>query len=641
MTFKDVVIKNFKGGYHKYLAYFLSSSFSIMLFFMYSTVILNKELKGRDDTEVLSYVFYITLVAIALFSVFFINYAHTAFMKGRNKEFGVYISLGINTKELRNLTNIESLLISTIALFTGVGVGSLFSRLFQMVILNMLEIKDIPFSLDYKPFLLTLGVFLFIFSTVMIRTMIRMKSMDISSLLREARRTEGRKYSKKDPIFGGLGFIIMVSSVFFLFIIAGNNDLNSNSIVLISYMATAFLGVYLALSYGGNLIIHMIKKSRFYYKNILATTELHHKFNQNKKIIFILSVVSTMTIFLVASPFALFSLSETLAGMEKNHLEYVETATVNKLSRETQDQILKGKNFKSYNTLKFIYLSTKEGSSKLQNSKPIVSQSEYNSLTGSNIQLEEGEAYNVVLDWIPGDHGIKPGSRLKLCAGDASYSFLCKASRKGDWIAGMASFTSDSIIIINDLEYKQLSAEITGSNIGYYHFINFKNWKNSRDTATALKVALGGGELKVLSIVDTYEELKSGYSVFLFVSTVMGIMFFVAGGSVLYFKQFTELGEAKITFKKLFKVGITDKEMQSIIGKELLIIFFLPLLFGTYLGFSLIYLMTFIVGDVAGADAIIKEFMLNASVVVIIYFVSQSVFYFITKNKYIIEITKG
>ena len=71
------------------------------------------------------------------------------------------------------------------------------------------------------------------------------------------------------------------------------------------YMAVAFLGVYLSISKLGNLIIHLIKKSKYYYKNILSITELYHKFNQNKKIIFVLSVLSTMTIFLVASPFSL------------------------------------------------------------------------------------------------------------------------------------------------------------------------------------------------------------------------------------------------------------------------------------------------------------------------------------------------
>jgi ABC-type antimicrobial peptide transport system permease subunit len=136
---------------------------------------MNKDIKGRDDTVVLSYVFPITMVAIALFSIFFINYAHSAFIKGRNKEFGVYISLGMNAKELRKLINMENIIVCGASLLAGIGVGTLFARLFQMVIMSLLEIKDIRFNLDYLPFLITISVFLLIFATVMASTFFKMR----------------------------------------------------------------------------------------------------------------------------------------------------------------------------------------------------------------------------------------------------------------------------------------------------------------------------------------------------------------------------------------------------------------------------------------------------------------------------------
>lgn len=637
MTFKDVVLKNFKGSSKKYFAYFISGSFSIMLFFMYSTLILNKELTGREDTEVLAYVFPVTMVAIALFSVFFINYAHSAFIKGRNKEFGIYMSLGITLRELKKLVNIEILIISSASLVVGIGVGALFSRLFHMVILNLLEIKDISYYLDYKPILLTIAVFLFIFVTVVAGSILRMRRLDISTLIKEARRSEGKEYSKKDPILGGLGLLIMAFSVVFLVEIANNEELYSNPLVLMIYMITSFLGVYLALSNGGNLIIHLIKKSRYYYKNMLSITELHHKFNQNRKIIFVLSVLSTMTIFLVASPFSLLSLTETISEMDKNHLEYVETDKYNKLPEGALDKLLGGQKLTKDKTLKFIFLRFDKASDKNKILKPVISAEEYNALTGSNLVVSMGEAYNIKIDWVPGNHGIEPGSTYEFTDGINTYTYKFKDSRKGEWIAGLVSFPTDSIVVISGEDYGNLAVSVNEKNIGYYHLIDFKNWKDSEDAIADVKAALGESEFKVASIIETYTGLKIGYSVFLFVSTVMGILFFIAGGSVLYFKQFTELSEARVTFRKLFKIGISDKEMRNIIGKELLVVFFLPLIFGSFQGVSLIYLMTFIVG---GGD-IIKEFLTNAFILIAIYFLSQGVFYFITKQKYIHDIVKA
>lgn len=637
MTFKDVVFKNFKWNIKKYFAYFLSSCFSIFLFFIYATIIFNQDINHRNDTEVLSYVFPITMVAIALFSIFFINYAHSAFIKGRNKEFGVYISLGMDIKELKKMIHIENIVIYMASLIFGIGAGALFSRLFQMIIMKMLEIKNIRYYLDYKSFIVTFLVFLIIFMVVMTATGFRMSRLDINSLLQEARNSEGKEYDFKDLVFGTLGLFIMAGSVVFLGIIAKKDSLNSNPLILMIYMLTAFLGVYMALSHGGNLILHLIKGSSYYHKNMLFLTQLHYKFNQNKKIIFILSVLSTMTIFLVASPFSLLRLTETLAEMDKNHLEYVETDTMNKLSEEELHKIINKEKVTGDVTLKFIYLSTKRGSNSLKDSKPVISADEYNALTGGSIKLAKGEAYNIIIDWRPGYHGVKPGSMHELEVGGKAYPLRFIASQRGEWVAGTKSFPTDSVVVISKEDYSNISASITKKNIGYYHLIHFKNWKKSRTIVEELRKKLGAGELKVISIIDSYEDLKKGYSVFLFVCTVMGILFFAAGGSVLYFKQYTELPDSKAAFHKLYKIGITDKEMKKIIGKELMVVFFLPLIFGTFLGVSLMYLMTYIVGG----EAVINEFMKNAFIVVVIYFLSQGIFYAITKNKYNEEIVRG
>ena len=367
---------------------------------------------------------------------------------------------------------------------------------------------------------------------------------------------------------------------------------------------------------------------------MLAVTEMHYKFNQNNKIIFVLSVLSTMTIFLVASPFSLFSLSESIAEMDKNHLEYVETSTMNVETTWSHDYIEDNEEVIKNDKVKFIFLGTKEGNNSIGNSKPVVSDMEYNALTNRKIQVSKGELYNVSISWIPGNNGMTPGSKYTLYAGEDSFDFQIIDTKRDEWIAGVKSFSTNSIIVLNKEDYDMVAASVPSTNVGYYHLIDFKNWKNSMEIVTKLREEFGDSELKLISIVETYEELRKGYSVFLFVSTVMGILFFVAGGSVLYFKQYTELPEAKMTFQKLYKIGISEKEIKKIIGSELKVVFFLPLIFGSFLGVSLIYLMTYIVGG----DAIIKEFLSNAAIVVMIYFISQGIFYAITKNKYIREL---
>lgn len=634
MTFKNVAVKTFKKNIRNYSSYFLCSCFTIMLFFMYTTMLFNDDLKGTDQMELVGYVFPITLVAIGAFSVFFISYAHRTFIKGRNKEFGIYMSLGMNDKDIKNLVLLENVLIGGGSMVAGIAAGTLISRLFQMVVLSMMEIDNIEFQLSMKSYIVTIGVYLIIFAIVFIETNVKMKKMSIRLLLKDARQREGVEYRKRDTILGVIGFVIMIVSVVSVAIIASNDKWNSNLAILAIYMTLSFGGLYIAISHGGNYVIHLFKKSKNYYKHLVSVTQIHHKFNQNKNIIFILSILSTMTIFLVASPFALLRLSEDIALLDPYNLELIEGSNAYDISAEELNET-----FSKYDIYKSLDLPFIQGEIRLNGKeatlqKPIMSVSNYNQMVDQHIILEEGEGIHYILDWTPGLHGVVPGEQYDLLVVETNTTVTMKDSERSTW--NIIAFGNDGIIIVNDKDYDKLQGMASEENQYYYHGLQFRDWKKSGDSVVALKEILNEkAEYPINSTITGYNDLKKGYSVFLFVTTVLGILFFVASGSVLYFKQFSEIEEMKKTFFQMYKIGITRKEISQIISKELLIVFYLPLVFGSYMGVSLIYLMTFIVG---GGD-IIKQFIQTASVVIGIYFILQSMFFFITKKRYMIELT--
>jgi len=279
-----------------------------------------------------------------------------------------------------------------------------------------------------------------------------------------------------------------------------------------------------------------------------------------------------------------------------------------------------------------------------------VSQDNYNSVTGEKVQLKKGEALNVITDWRPGYHGINPQSTLNFHEGSRTFTFKVTESKVSKWIANVEAYKSSSGIVLNNEDYNYIKNNITVQNIGVIHGLSFKSWKNTGaivgkliDELNKKNENLQGKEqkinscLKVTSVVKNYESSKRGFSFFIFVTIIMGFLFFIAGGSVLFFKQYTELNNDKRRFIKLFKVGISEKEIKAIIAKELRVTFFTPLIMGNFLGYCLIYFLT----HLFGGEGIIKEFMTNATYVVIIYFLFQAVFYNITKRKYTNEILKA
>jgi putative ABC transport system permease protein len=267
----------------------------------------------------------------------------------------------------------------------------------------------------------------------------------------------------------------------------------------------------------------------------------------------------------------------------------------------------------------------------------------------AKIEVPKGQLINLITAWEPGYHGIVPSSTVNLMSGSNTFEFKVKDSYAAKWLTGANVYPSSSGIVLNNEDYAKIKAEIGLQNVGIIHIINFKDWEKTESAAEELKKALNEANnsaaiskdtaklFKPVSRITAFKSLKQGYSLFLFVTTIMGILFFIAAGSVLYFKQYTEINSAKVKFYKLYKLGTSDKEITGIISKELKLTFFVPLVLGAIMGYSFMYLMTFLVGG----GYIIKDFMINATAVVVIYFLFQVVFYLITKRKYVGEILES
>lgn len=656
MTFRDIALKNFKSQIKRYFSYFLCNSFSIMIFFMFSTLLFNDQLKSKSDADMTSMIFNIGVVAVALFSVFFINYAHSAFIQSRHKEFGVYMTLGMRSSDIRRMILMENVLIIFASFGAGLISGLVFSRIFQMIVLKLLNLDGIRYSLSFSSFWVTIVVFTAIFGSVIVMSSLAMRKLDISELLKKARQgDDGQGYGIRT---GLAGLLVLLCSFLLLYSITHEKQLKNNGPAILLYFLISFTGVYLIIACLGKTLHQLTKKSkRLYYPNILVTTEIHHKFKQHRKIFFILSVLSSMIVFLVASSFSLFSLSKSLSEMtQPHHLEYAELGEINKISSGVFEDILRhtGTPALQQSSLEFLSLPLEGYSNQtgLPGYKPVVSESAFEAATHEKLEIPTGQVYNIITTWEPGYHGIAPSDTLHLQAGTQTLAFTVKDSVHMSWVTGASVYPSNSGMVVSDQDYTRLKAMIPAGNIGHYRIAEFQDWEKSGDAIQALKAALQKGNsllsssqaktsisryLKVASRIDTYESLKKGYSLFIFITTSMGILFFIAAGSVLYFKQYTEISSTRARFYKLYKLGITEKEARRMISRELKFTFFTPLFFGSLLGYSFIYFMTYWLGG----EKVIDDFLLNATVVVAAYFLFQALFYLVTKQKYTSEILEN
>ena len=73
-------------------------------------------------------------------------------------------------------------------------------------------------------------------------------------------------------------------------------------------------------------------------------------------------------------------------------------------------------------------------------------------------------------------------------------------------------------------------------------------------------------------------DVNKMWSPIMFVGLFIGIVFFVSAGSFLYFRLYTDLDDDKEKFTAISKIGLTTREMNSVISKQITLLFFAPII---------------------------------------------------------------
>ena len=128
MNFRQLIIRNLRGNFRTYAAYFVSSAFAAMVFYIFSLLLfhpqLEENLSNSDTLSSLAKVgLSVALVVIALLSLLFLWYTFVVFLKRRKRDLAIYLILGIEEKDLRKILFVENALLGTCATVIRYWVG--------------------------------------------------------------------------------------------------------------------------------------------------------------------------------------------------------------------------------------------------------------------------------------------------------------------------------------------------------------------------------------------------------------------------------------------------------------------------------------------------------------------------------------
>ncbi|MGG0721546.1 FtsX-like permease family protein [Bacillus mycoides] len=597
MTFWQFAFKNVTCNSRAYFAYFLSSSFSIAVFFSFAVYLFHPKLQNFSMISEISGLMIFSEVVIVLFSFFFLLYSIGSFLKVRKKQFGILTVLGISKKQLHRLVFTENMLIGILSIFFGMQFGLVFSQFFLLVTAKITHVPGIYLYIPTNAFILTTIVFLGLFIAVSAFTPMLIRTKKALHLLKTNNvKQKERKPSILISLFGAIcllgGYILAVNPKYFFSVNPQVGVIYMvSSIFVIPALVT--IGTYFFFSQISFLLIYILKKRRSFYMkriNMLWISDLASRIRTNINMLFIVAMLSTVAFTMItflygfgkftkldvtrSSPFPFSYFSYDANPFANKHLTWLE-------------QQLQKENF-SYKKIEADLYETplkEDAGITTYNDIYAMKQSDYNKLAASlrmkQLFMSDNEAY------------VLSGSAYFTLFSQFDPSFNRKSITlsstntilqvKGYEQAGaIPSNFSYQTLILPDVVVNNLPS-IT-KHVSAYNY-NVQNWEKTYEIANNFMKKIQkdrqefqyeGPLIRSYESADSLYRITSGSAAYFLIGTFLGVIFFIGAGSVLYFRMYTDLTNEQEKYVAISKIGVTNAEMKRSATIQLSILFFVP-----------------------------------------------------------------
>ena len=611
------LIKNRKLYYPFALAVLLA----VTITYLFYSLSLNPNIGKIRGGETISMTLALGMVVVTIASGIIVLYANSFVMKNRSKELGVYGMLGLEKRHLISMVFKELLIFGSLTLTAGLGLGALFDKLIFALLLKLMNMK-VELVATFQPivFILVLIVFGAIFLGLIFINAFRIARMNALQLSRE--KASGEKKGRFLSLQTILGLISMGAGYYLA--VTVENPLNAVLIFFVAVLLVIF-GTYLLFNAGITVFLQILKKNKRYYyqpNNMISVSNLIFRMKKNAVGLATIAILSTMVLVTMSAATSIFKGSETFKKVMNPHDfgitgQNVEKEDINKLLDQyasdkgltvTKKEVLTYSNFGVANQEGTKLTIFEKGQNRVQPKTifMVFDQKDYENMTGQKLALSGKE-----VGLFTKNKELQGQKELTL--NDQTYTI--KEEIKKDFILEHVPnqyniLTSDyNYLVVPDL--KAFLDQYPNSSIfnQYYGGMNVtaseeEQLKLADDYAKFLnnfnsELNKEGSYVYGSNLADSSTQMSALFGGVFFIGIFLSIIFMVGTVLVIYYKQISEGYEDRERFIILQKVGLDQKQIKQTINKQVLTVFFLPLLFA-FLHLAFAYHMLSLILKVIG-----------------------------------------
>lgn len=643
MTFRQFAFNNVARNKRVYLGHFLSSTFAVIIFFTFGLIAYHPALKG-DITELSQTMnsfgkgsFQVSQYIIYIFSIFFILYSVSSFLKKRKREFGIMMILGLSPRQFNKLVFYENIIIGTMATIIGIGMGLVFSKLILLVSASILTVeKGLPFYFPSKAIAVTGIGFTLLFLIISIFTS---KMIRVTKLVELIKSEEKPKPTPKASIFLSVLAILLIGAgyavVFYFTMYA--KEMSTQAVFTYIGMTVLLVcaGTYLFFTQLSVYTLKAVKENeRLFYKktNILSVSELVYRIKDNAVTFFLVAVLSAVA-------FTAIGTSSAVGDVLINQLDTPYAVEYESYIGNTHEQvhIAKIENELKKEELPYTLVSYVGLTGNVQTIK-VSDYNKYAKQFGYKPVVIENPSETVAIKGSTVDNNPIKGSKLTLHEGMGKVKIKQIVTNKyfGDFLP---------IYILADENFTALAEQIKKDENAPQRITNnydffVKDWKDTLSVAKKVAPEMENSpsqqDYYVTFLSKQWYMIQQLNGIFSILTVLVGIVFFVFASSFLYFRLFTDLEKDQEKYRMLTKIGLARKELGKVVTREMSVLFFLPFIVAV-IHSSIAYLALQVLVERTSGSVTLAD---NFAVVLGSFLLFHLIYFFIMRKSYLKQLNK-
>ena len=607
--FSRLAKQNIRNNKSTYIPYMITCIFCIAMIYMMEFLrdcpTLDQAVRQADEVRMIVFT---GEIVVEIFCIIFLIYSNSFLMKRRQKEIGLYNILGLERNHIGIVMFLETIITSIGSLAGGIATGIIGSKLALLLLLKLLHIPSVlGFYISVK------GIFTCLFMFGIVFLMILFLNLAKIHLSRPVELLRGNNTGEKEPaakwLMALIGFICLGAGYYLA--VTTESPIKAITIFLLAVILV-MAGTYLLFTAGSIVILKFLRRRKsFYYRtgNFISISGMLYRMKQNAIGLASICILSTGVLLMISMTVSIyFGMNDIML----NRYPYDVDMSVTSISEEecqtaieAFEKAIADNKVPVEKSVEEIYLDivcSKNGdqilikpTNTIRNSDSVLvlsllNQAEYERLTGISANLNDGE----IFAWYPS--AVQKDSVTV----DETEFTVKKWLDKNPLTCGEDAVSNNAVLVVTDEDfkkfdemrtemYKGVSSAPAGEDLTLHLGLDITGSETDKiDFGTpvmeAVKDLKKNGGLSENSWITSgirqqeYESYYADNGSLLFIGIFLGSLFLMGTAMIIYYKQISEGYEDQKRFEIMQKVGLSRREVRSSVRRQILMVFFLPLL---------------------------------------------------------------